>query len=326
MIIDVHPIKVETDGEDMKKLEIPLIMSVQETNGDDVLATKEEVIEPMLTGELASNANHENLVKCEDDDFRERLRRNRHILETTKTERRKYECFSCHKQFRRPVSLRSHLYSSGICSKDGSRQERLQCPHCPSTCLGERSLQRHIDRIHAKYPVLECDYCHKVYKNRYQIIRHFHDCHNPNRKEKTREACPICGRLYDRSYLKRHISWIHKKTEVEGAETLGTISKNSLCPHCGMSFHTLGQLQAHIRSRHTDIRPFECHLCERKFAQLGMLKTHLTTHSDARPYKCKLCDKWFKTKGSVKGHMNSMHSNVKRHICKICGHAFHLSG
>ena len=36
-------------------------------------------------------------------------------------------------------------------------------------------------------------------------------------------------------------------------------------------------------------KPFECEVCQRKFATKGTMEQHMVTHSDHRPYLCDTC-------------------------------------
>jgi len=37
---------------------------------------------------------------------------------------------------------------------------------------------------------------------------------------------------------------------------------------------------------HTNEKPYECHVCEKRFRQSGDLKVHMRIHTNEKPYEC----------------------------------------
>jgi len=74
-------------------------------------------------------------------------------------------------------------------------------------------------------------------------------------------------------------------------------------PDCGMAFKAHGHLKDH-KKRHTNYRPFKCHLCGNSFARTSTLKIHLHTHQGDKPHKCPFpyCNKSFTERGNMKTH------------------------
>ncbi|XP_035258595.1 transcription factor E4F1 isoform X1 [Anguilla anguilla] len=70
---------------------------------------------------------------------------------------------------------------------------------------------------------------------------------------------------------------------------------------------------------------YVCHICEKTFKTVNILRTHLTTHSEKKNFHCKLCGNSFRTKGSLIRH-NRRHTDERPYRCNLCGLSFRESG
>jgi len=52
--------------------------------------------------------------------------------------------------------------------------------------------------------------------------------------------------------------------------------------HCQKTFTNYFNLRRHVMLKHTEIRPFKCHLCTKKFALLQYFQEHLLVHMPLR--------------------------------------------
>ena len=76
------------------------------------------------------------------------------------------------------------------------------------------------------------------------------------------------------------------------------------CNICDAKFAEKHGLSRHIAVIHKEKRPFECKICGAKFAEIGTLTTHIRSlHDGKKPYKCSICDK----RAHVKTHIASIH-------------------
>ncbi|XP_011695618.1 PREDICTED: zinc finger protein 737-like [Wasmannia auropunctata] len=71
----------------------------------------------------------------------------------------------------------------------------------------------------------------------------------------------------------------------------------------------------------TDVRPYKCEVCKKKFAWKSSLTVHKCVHSDVRPYKCNVCEKKFARKKYLILHKR-VHSNVRPYKCDVCEKKF----
>ena len=57
-----------------------------------------------------------------------------------------------------------------------------------------------------------------------------------------------------------------------------------------------GNLTKHMRI-HTNEKPYECDVCEKRFRHSGDLKYHMRIHTNEKPYECDVCEKSFRQSG-----------------------------
>ncbi|KAJ9594403.1 hypothetical protein L9F63_014193 [Diploptera punctata] len=65
---------------------------------------------------------------------------------------------------------------------------------------------------------------------------------------------------------------------------------------------------------------FKCAICDKSFASLSELNTHLLVHNNAKPFKCSRCNKSFVSKSTLNKHMK-YHPN-KPFKCSLCNRSF----
>lgn len=58
---------------------------------------------------------------------------------------------------------------------------------------------------------------------------------------------------------------------------------------------------------HTKEKPYECNMCDKKFARTGDLREHKLQHGNFVGHYCHFCDKVFKLKRSLSVHIKKKH-------------------
>ena len=71
--------------------------------------------------------------------------------------------------------------------------------------IAELEAKQH--KAHKELPTVECDICHKTFKNKYILKNHMKNMHDESRE---RYNCPHCDKSFaNKYYLKKHIAAKH---------------------------------------------------------------------------------------------------------------------
>ncbi|KAI5696606.1 hypothetical protein M8J75_015466 [Diaphorina citri] len=167
--------------------------------------------------------------------------------------------------------------------------------------------------------------------------------------------CNLCGHVFEHishyyGHLKKHTDqfvWKCTQCPEESPSTFRTqallrthIRRNHSaerkysCELCQDSFIYASHLFTHLKTVHKcerDLkcslcsksqRKYSCELCQDSFIYASHLFTHLkTVHKCERDLKCSLCSKRFYKKSDLCTHL-SIHLQLKKHLCDLCGKRF----
>ncbi|XP_050303206.1 zinc finger protein OZF-like [Anthonomus grandis grandis] len=97
-------------------------------------------------------------------------------------------------------------------------------------------------------------------------------------------------------------------------------NEKEVCSECGKEVLAY-RIQDHMRT-HTKEKPFNCSICEAKFADRSNLRRHVKLHLNYRPFVCEICGKDFIRPSSKKIHMLTVHKQEKDVFCPVCKKAF----
>lgn len=94
--------------------------------------------------------------------------------------------------------------------------------------------------------------------------------------------------------------------------------------------HVCGKLvsracyKVHVSLHDDNLQRFQCHICKRSYKQKYNLTAHLNTHTKKVLFPCKEenCGKVFNLASTLQSHHKIMHTDIRDHICNICGRGF----
>lgn len=175
----------------------------------------------------------------------------KHWIEMHSGIERPYECFICHKNYKRFEHIKYHMKIHGD-------ERNYICHVCGDTFFLGNELRKHIMNRHQVERPYKCTFqqCRKCFKNQHALNVHMrtHSGIKPH-------VCIVCSESFSAlSSLKIH-------------ERKHTGEKPYVCKYCDKAFADCSTHKQHVRI-HTGDKPYKCHLCDRRTAQAGNLKSH----------------------------------------------------
>ncbi|KAL7739647.1 hypothetical protein ACLKA6_018857 [Drosophila palustris] len=171
-------------------------------------------------------------------------------------------------------------------------KELLYCEKCDKYMTGHDSLKNHEKNYHAKKEPrnlprnLICDKCGKKFSGRTSLSDHVRsECGRMPLYE-----CTVCRkRLSTAGILKTHMLLHQSETPYQ-------------CDKCGKTFKVKAQYKSHLKTRHTDYKPYKCHLCPKEYPYRESLLTHMTVHTGIKRFLCNNCGKRFTCISNLQAH------------------------
>ncbi len=212
-------------------------------------------------------------------------------------------------------ALRGHkLVSHGIEPETVKKKATQPCNACgKQVSIKSENRKNHFYMNHpteeqiAKIEV-KCDNCSEEFANAYELNNHLPHCIEDLKKF----DCDRCSvkNWHSALALKRHL-----------AETHGKIFH--VCPVKGCILKASPReayLQEHIAKVHEKVRNYECHFCNKTFADNLTLKRHVGVKHEGigRALKCDKCDYVCANLNKLKVHNNSKHTHAVAWNCRLC--------
>jgi len=165
----------------------------------------------------------------------------------------------------------------------------LSCDKCSQMFLDKTSLKTHFFRLHGEKTALlsakfSCSLCPAKFKSASLLVQH-NNLHQGLKPFKCLE-CPCSYPL--KLSLSKHMQLKHNP-DYKAKST----PPSSQCEQCGKQFKFKHSLKVHQFS-HSGQNKFPCNLCEKTLSSRQTLNDHINAiHSNIKPFKCSTCFKKF---------------------------------
>ena len=127
------------------------------------------------------------------------------------------KCGTCGVSLKNNKTLKQHVQNVHC-----KQKPVIKCLQCVKTFTTECSLVSHVEFTHK---VVECDICHKKFKNSNSLRTHRHSFHSKSCKSSLNSSKP-------------------RKTSEEDAEF------SKMCPHCQLNYTSKSGFNKHMRKHH----------------------------------------------------------------------------
>ncbi|KAK3588005.1 hypothetical protein CHS0354_014536 [Potamilus streckersoni] len=285
--------------------------------------TRESEVENTDGQEILSDIKH-NFLNSLKHEIKDGLRE----FTASQIEKRKYEEAMPYKYFCEMCSFKtkreSHLQKH-ITLHEGNPQI-FKCRECDFKTMRYSTLTRHsIMHSSVLYACSECTYESNLIK---QLSRHMKLKHNISVSNEALEKRSV-------SHEKSHISMNIQCTQcdfvadnIEGfRKHVSTEHKsNFTCPYCDYSTRNPGIFTRHLQTRHTENgsdhkQTFQCEKCSYKTMRKEHFVRHKSdVHSEIRPHLCDLCGMAFKRRDALTAHKITHLDKSQRMYSVICPH------
>jgi len=238
-----------------------------------------------------------------------------------------YMCRKCRfkcKAYNFKSSLLRHYKSHHSGYKINTSTISLKCYFCGRINRNVFFLQNHLRVALTFEKPFKCDIseCTRTFpKHSYKYLHVNNFCtKNPHRKkdELKKITCYFChvklsrksfylhinGHTREESYQCSHCNLRLAHPQVRKRHILckHNIHLHQKCNFCGVSRVTVGELNSHIRERHTkDSKKFQCYFCRKQFSRV-VKTSHMVMHTNEFHYKCKYCPAEYKENKALQNH------------------------
>ena len=264
------------------------------------------------------------------------------LTETLKRENKDEEiCEICEESFNTAEELKSHMRSHEN-SALYAAEMAIQCLYCGQICLGQKSLEEHVEQSHGKEN--RCPMCNSCFPLLEVLYQHFETQHLPapsqvkspqimpplkrakypepekavkDKMEASNLSCTYCKRegFSSEEVLKLHIGALHEG-KYPGASKF-TFSKSNTCPYCNASYPTLYGLEEHMKLQHAELFVDGHHVSIGSSKRPEVPKTPVIHTSpiqnpiyerDLKVF-CTQCKMSFTSRYNLAEHMSKVHPN-----------------
>ncbi|KAL7012759.1 hypothetical protein ACKWTF_015025 [Chironomus riparius] len=199
--------------------------------------------------------SHQLEVKCKICGQEKKVLSMKDHMIAVHSDKRKYKCHLCPKNFKLPSVLKNHLRS---------HDKQFECKICGKKVRNGQDLKFHIKQFHENPRSFKCEICEKGFFDKGNFKKHL------KTHDKNRDKAYKCDRCNYSSDNKAH----YKQHQASHARWDEKVGKNALkCPKCSFMFKDKKHLSCHIAVVHPKVL-FQCDLC----AMYSKTKANLEKH------------------------------------------------
>ena len=201
---------------------------------------------------------------------------------------RHHFCHLCEKKFTTERFLIKHLEEE----HSSEQFNTYGCDYCDKSFLTVSKLKIHTRQAHGKANAYPCDICEKTFSSRGALNSH------KSIHENRAHNCEHCDKIFKNPQnLASHVRTVHPK------------DFNYKCEKCDFKTNRTDQIKIHMMQKHDpNLKPFQCDLCEKKFATKVLFERHKETHlpnEEKYQFTCHYCSSMFTTKSNLNLHIKS---------------------
>lgn len=149
----------------------------------------------------------------------------------------------------------------------------------------------------------QCPCCSKQFQYRSYLLRHLR-----SHLEKESFACKHCGQKYgSQCSCEQHEASCDGVLRQHESKQLNESKEAQIIPGSAASLKQFTAIKEENREQ------LKCNFCTKTFTKSRNLRRHILTHTDVKPYQCKMCENCF-----------SRHDHLKRHQTRCRGKKQHF--
>jgi len=179
----------------------------------------------------------------------------------------------------------------------------LSCKGCPKSFKGSNDLNNHLCRVNDE--IVKCSKCLMIFPNNCFLKIHQNNFGHYN---------AIASELV---LLDTELP-LKSEMMIRANDNDGKYQ----CDKCQRFIYNKANFKWHVRYAHSDVRPFECSDCKKRYKSTVHLKKHRSQVHSGHRLVCPQCPKTFSHKWSLQQHILAKHINLKPFICDQCGRRF----
>lgn len=206
-----------------------------------------------------------------------------------------YNCGICNRKFFTQENLDMHMHAH-------AEVKKFTCSYCKKGFLSNDKLEAHIS-AQCQMRQYECQYCGRRFSRPHEKVKHerIHTGEKPHQ-------CEICGKTFRVSYCLT----LHMRTH--------SGIRPYKCDHCGKRFKAHSVYNHHLLT-HSEDRKYKCPFCPKTFKTGVQLAGHKNSHT--KPFTCTECNRPFASLYAVRSHMAThKRQNNLKFKCWLCGASY----